>query len=548
MRIQHNISAINANRQLGINNNSVAKNLEKLSSGYKINRAGDDAAGLAISEKMRSQIRGLDQATNNANDGISLVQTAEGALNETHSILQRMKELATQSSNGTYQNDVDRENISKEVEALKSEIDRISTSTNFNKINLLDGSLSADGTKEAAKVNLGDLAKLKTQSAAAGVQVTSAVTVQGSNAAAEGDKYSLTVNYQDADGNAVSKTVELTFKAGASTGTLVDKDGNEVGTTAANNAATASEVAKAYVSALNKDADFAKNFTAAESSVTAGALKFTSTVAGTENAPAILGLTQSYTVAATSTTAPSALGLNLSATDAVTAADSFQYLDGVAQFDGTNASTAIFEVNGTKFAFADTAANAAKLDKDVNYIVGDISTDAADMVALINQKAPGANAATETIGGNSVITFKAPEGAGASTKGALTLQIGASATKDQQVSLNIGDMSSKGLGINNVSVASQDDALKAISTIEDAINTVSGTRADLGALQNRLEHTVNNLGVTSENLTSAESRIRDVDMAKEMMEMTKNNVLTQAAQSMLAQANTQPQSILKLLQ
>lgn len=548
MRIQHNISAINANRQLGINNNSVAKNLEKLSSGYKINRAGDDAAGLAISEKMRSQIRGLDQATNNANDGISLVQTAEGALNETHSILQRMKELATQSSNGTYQNDVDRENISKEVEALKSEIDRISTSTNFNKINLLDGSLSADGTKEAAKVNLGDLAKLKTQSAAAGVQVTSAVTVQGSNAAAEGDKYSLTVNYQDADGNAVSKTVELTFKAGASTGTLVDKDGNEVGTTAANNAATASEVAKAYVSALNKDADFAKNFTAAESSVTAGALKFTSTVAGTENAPAILGLTQSYTVAATSTTAPSALGLNLSAADAVTAADSFQYLDGVAQFDGTNASTAIFEVNGTKFAFADTAANAAKLDKDVNYIVGDISTDAADMVALINQKAPGANAATETIGGNSVITFKAPEGAGASTKGALTLQIGASATKDQQVSLNIGDMSSKGLGINNVSVASQDDALKAISTIEDAINTVSGTRADLGALQNRLEHTVNNLGVTSENLTSAESRIRDVDMAKEMMEMTKNNVLTQAAQSMLAQANTQPQSILKLLQ
>lgn len=548
MRIQHNISAINANRQLGINNNSVAKNLEKLSSGYKINRAGDDAAGLAISEKMRSQIRGLDQATNNANDGISLVQTAEGALNETHSILQRMKELATQSSNGTYQNDVDRENISKEVEALKSEIDRISTSTNFNKINLLDGSLSADGTKEAAKVNLGDLAKLKTQSAAAGVQVTSAVTVQGSNVAAEGDKYSLTVNYQDADGNAVSKTVELTFKAGASTGTLVDKDGNEVGTTAANDAATASEVAKAYVSALNKDADFAKNFTAAESSVTTGALKFTSTVAGTENAPAILGLTQSYTVAATSTTTPSALGLNLSATDAVTAADSFQYLDGVAQFDGTNASTAIFEVNGTKFAFADTAANAAKLDKDVNYIVGDISTDAADMVALINQKAPGANAATETIGANSVITFKAPEGAGASTKGALTLQIGASATKDQQVSLNIGDMSSKGLGINNVSVASQDDALKAISTIEDAINTVSGTRADLGALQNRLEHTVNNLGVTSENLTSAESRIRDVDMAKEMMEMTKNNVLTQAAQSMLAQANTQPQSILKLLQ
>jgi flagellin len=137
MRIQHNIAALNANRMLASNNNAVSKNLEKLSSGYRINSAADDAAGLAISEKMRSQIRGLDQAENNANDGISLVQTAEGALNETASILQRMKELATQSSNGTYQNDVDRENISKEVDALTKEIDRISTSTNFNKINLL---------------------------------------------------------------------------------------------------------------------------------------------------------------------------------------------------------------------------------------------------------------------------------------------------------------------------------------------------------------------------------------------------------------------------
>ena len=155
MRIQHNIAALNANRQLTNNNNAVSKSLEKLSSGYKINSAADDAAGLAISEKMRGQIRGLDQASSNASDGISLVQTAEGSLNETASILQRMKELATQSSNGTYQNDVDRANISKEVTSLKSEVDRISTSTNFNKINLLDGSLSSKGAS-AAKVVASD--------------------------------------------------------------------------------------------------------------------------------------------------------------------------------------------------------------------------------------------------------------------------------------------------------------------------------------------------------------------------------------------------------
>lgn len=539
MRIQHNISAINANRQLGINNNSVAKNLEKLSSGYKINRAGDDAAGLAISEKMRSQIRGLDQATNNANDGISLVQTAEGALNETHSILQRMKELATQSSNGTYQNDVDRENIGKEVEALKSEIDRISTSTNFNKINLLDGSLSADGTKEAAKVVLPDTTKLLTQAAVNGVQTTNALA---GVATAGTSTLSFTVNYKDETGAAASTTVELTIDA--ANHKLLDKDGNDVGSIAdtTDNKATGAELATAYAAVLNKDADFSKNFTA---EVTSGKLQFTSTVAGTENAPTVTGVVENNPMATTP-------GIQAQALTASTAADEYQYIatNATADFDGTNASAAVFEVNGEKFAFVAqsiTPEDLAKLDKDVNYVTrtGTAATDAATMVALINQKVPGANAA---VGGTSDITFKAPEDASASTKSALTLQIGASASKDQQVSLNIGDMSSKGLGIDNISVSTQDAALESIQTIEDAINQVSGTRADLGALQNRLEHTVNNLGVTSENLTSAESRIRDVDMAKEMMEMTKNNVLTQAAQSMLAQANTQPQSILKLLQ
>ncbi|WP_195465069.1 flagellin [Faecalispora jeddahensis] len=390
MRIQHNISAINANRQLGINNNSVAKNLEKLSSGYKINRAGDDAAGLAISEKMRSQIRGLDQATNNANDGISLVQTAEGALNETHSILQRMKELATQSSNGTYQNDVDRENITKEVEALKAEVTRISTSTNFNKIDLLNGTL-------------GGHAVTGLTSAATGFTSVSAL----------GGK--LTANLSiDIAADATGK-VSVGVNGGDPTG--VSFDVSDIGTLEAG---------------------------------------------------------KTYTVK------------------------------------------------------AKVLSTATVADKEIY--------DGLEITFTMGQDYDAATAVTS----QTLTVAQASNG--------LKLQIGAAAKDDQQVTLSIGDMSSKGLGIDAVDVSTQDAALNSIQTIEDAINKVSGTRADLGALQNRLEHTVNNLGVTSENLTSAESRIRDVDMAKEMMEMTKNNVLTQAAQSMLAQANTQPQSILKLLQ
>lgn len=404
MRIQHNISAINANRQLGINNNSVSKNLEKLSSGYKINRAGDDAAGLAISEKMRSQIRGLDQAANNANDGISLVQTAEGALNETHSILQRMKELATQSSNGTYQNDVDRQNITKEIDSLKSEITRISTSTNFNKINLLDGSLSEGSSVDA---NFGSTA------------------------------VKFTANADAAAGTA--DTVQMTAVAANDAGIKVEFDTDKVTISLGSKTAT------------------------------------------------------SYTA------------------EQITAAVRDQ-------------------------AKADAAAGGANADTAKNYVNFQVKFDSSISLAAGDDFDTGTKTLAATTPVNGI------------TPGALKLQIGASASSDQQVSLNIGDMSAKGLGIDTIKVDTQEHALSAIQTIEDAINQVSGTRADLGALQNRLEHTVNNLGVTSENLTSAESRIRDVDMAKEMMEMTKNNVLTQAAQSMLAQANQQPQNVLKLLQ
>lgn len=400
MRIQHNINALNSLRQLGTNNANTGKNLEKLSSGYRINRAGDDAAGLAISEKMRGQIRGLEQAQQNANDGISLIQTAEGGLNETHAILQRMRELANQSANGTYQDKVDRENLQKEVDALTSEIDRIATSTHFNKIDLLNGSLGG-----AAKVT-----------------TTAGSVVAGTTGTGDDDiaqKYEL-----DFIGKTGSNVIGSSIKIGGSTYEFVEAAGD---VTSGNTA---------VVVAKNADA-------------TAIATAFN----GAMTAPT------GYTKAAST----------------------------------------------SKVTLTETA-----LDDD-------------STVAALDIKQEG---------------------------GGVTFQIGANGKDDQRVSLNIADMSSKGLGIDKdtIKISSQIDAREAIELIDNAINTVSGTRADLGALQNRLEHTVNNLGVTTENLTAAESRIRDVDMAKEMMQYTKNNILTQAAQAMLAQANQQPQGVLQLLQ
>ncbi|MGB4438057.1 MAG: flagellin [Sedimentibacter sp.] len=393
MRIQHNLNAMNSLRQLGANNTATGKNLEKLSSGYRINRAGDDAAGLAISEKMRGQINGLEQAEQNANDGISLIQTAEGGLNETHSILQRMREIAVQSSNGTYQDSVDRENLNKEVTALKSEIDRISSSTHFNKINLLDGNL---GGYETAAIT-------------AGASNITNVSIKGGNLA-------------------------LTDDIVLDTDTAATLDITSIGGTA--------------LAALN----------------TAG---ITFTVDGDASKSGIVTI-------------------KANVADAATVADKEIY-------EGLEITIAVGE------------------------------------------------------GGSAIEPAGVTAGITSASKG-ISFQIGANGSDDQQVSLVVGDMSSQGLAVSNISVATQDGANLAIASLDDAINQVSGTRADLGALQNRLEHTVNNLGVTNENLTAAESRIRDVDMAKEMMEYTKNNILSQAAQAMLAQANQQPQGVLQLLQ
>lgn len=489
MRIQHNIAALNAYRNYTVNNDNVSKNLQKLSSGYRINSASDDAAGLAISEKMRGQISGLDQATSNANDGISLVQTAEGGLNETQSILQRMRELAVQSSNGTYQDDVDRENLNKETSALKTEIDRISSSTQFNKINLLDGSLNQSvgyltGTVDSQAVTIQGLPADSTV-----VFVGGSTDGAGATAAWNNDTKTMTVTLNETD--------STTSKA-----------------------YTSSDIQTALNSATGTNAPTNMKFSAAGNVNSGfGATLLTSTTVSTYNAA---------TKAAVGSTANKAYSVD------------------VTKAGATGVSSIAFN-NTTVGASLSSGTLTIGLDSTKTYSSDDLTkmVKAAGIDGFSFDFEGEVTGAAITAGYGASVSVT--DGKGTLGGNGLTFQIGANGTSDQQVSLNVADMSSKGLGISGVSIANQEDATSAIATIDNAINTVSGTRADLGALQNRLEHTVNNLGTTSENLTSAESRIRDVDMAKEMMDMTKNNILSQAAQSMLAQANQMPQNVLQLL-
>ena len=520
MRIQHNIAALNSYSQLTSNNNAVSKNLEKLSSGYKINRAGDDAAGLAISEKMRAQITGLETAEKNANDGISLVQTAEGALTEVHSMLNRMVELADQSANGTYQNDVDRENIQKEVKSLKAEIDRISEGTNFNGINLLDGSLgSSSSANVAVDVKFSALSDNPDVLQLNKAEATKSVVTMDSTQLTATTAYSLEVTYSDENGELQSKTIDFTSGAGNAAG---DSD-------------------NAVSDALKKA--FGDDYT-----VAIGANDVISITANKAGADNKMEIYKASIKDATGTEVSGGVAtvVNTAGTDAYYTLDSTK-INAYTGAVGEDASNFTFEINGQKFAFA-TAAGAGKLGADVNYIetaaATPVAAEVADMVKLINNKT---GIGAEVNGGtNTKIDLKAGKTSSTTSQG-LTLQIGDSSDKFNKITVSVGDMSTKSLGIAGIDLSTQAGASKAINSIKDAINSVSSTRGDLGAIQNRLEHTINSLGVTSENMTAAESRIRDVDMASEMMNYTKNNILVQASQAMLAQANQLPQGVLQLL-
>ena len=412
MIINHNLGAMNANRNMGINASNASKSMEKLSSGLRINKAGDDAAGLAISEKMRGQIRGLDQASANAQDGISMIGTAEGALNETHSILQRMRELATQSANDT-NTAQDRTNIQSEVTQLTSEIDRIGNQTQFNTKNLLDGSMGKAVAASTSNV------------------CTSSVIFAG--------------------GVAITTASSLTA--------LQDASSNGLGI------AVGDKVTVSFV---------------------------------------VNGTTTTATTTVAAATAVSTLATMLSASGTLTAATSGTLVDTAVGAGSTGA------VNGLTISVTDSTGN-------VRSSATNLLSSFAETTAAADQRVDGS----------------------------ATFQIGSNTSQNLNVSIN--DMRASALGVAGLQVTTQGQANVAIKVIDGAIQKVSAERGTIGAVQNRLEHTINNLGTASENLTSAESRIRDVDMAKEMSIFSKNNILSQAAQAMLAQANQQPQQVLQLL-
>ncbi len=533
MRIQHNIMAMNAYRNYTNNTNALSQNLEKLSSGYKINRAGDDAAGLAISEKMRAQISGLEQAQDNAKSGKNLVNTAEGALQEVHDMLNRMVTLADQSANGTFDNETDRAALQDEVDQLMDEIDRIADSANYNGINLLDGSLAASNVSGVGVTDVAATASSATMEAFA--------PGTGSSVPADGDTFEYTVSWEDSDGNGYSTTVSLKYDK--TNKTLLDKDGNVLSAVAnTTTSPAAAEIGGAVMKALQSDNKLTSAFTITSN---AGALTFKSKTTGAD-APKI-------TSALLTPSAPNHFkggAINGTVTEG---ADATQQLDfsNVSVVTSTADATEddVFTIGGKKFVFAANNATVdkfANLDSDVTVIAlsgtsYNATKDAADVAGILS-RVTGLDIKTS---GNDVVY----NGSDLATKGnGLTLQIGDTSDDFNQLTVSIQDMHAASLGISGISVADQKSAQAAVDVIKAAINTVSSVRGTLGAASNRLDHTMNNLSVMTENIQDAESTIRDTDVADEMMAYTKNNILVQSAQAMLAQANQVPQGVLQLLQ
>lgn len=508
MVVRTNTMALNAYRSLSANQSAVSKSLEKLSSGFRINRAGDDASGLSISEKMKAQIKGLEQASANAQDGISLVQTAEGALTEVHSMLNRMVELATKSANGTIQNEVDREAIQTEVDALKTEITRIAKSTNFNGIQLLDGSLGAIATQTtvAGTDGGGAIAAVYTSTLSDftafvgddtitvnGTTYTVKDSPSGANEVATADLDSLDkfgawyASVATNDDYAVTydnDTYTLTFTAKTPGAVGVSGDGPNAAPTADSINATVGKVTFAALTTVTAGAD-------------------------AEPTPAKVELDYA------DVTGSKVIGTTLKVGDTT-----YEFVKTGEPYNGANTAIEVAE-NATADAIATAVATA----------IGSSAT-AAGSVVTISADTNGSSSVAPTV----------QQGAG------LTLQVGDTNADFNHVTVTIDDLTADGLGIADLDVSSQTAAGSAIEVIKNAINKVSTNRGNLGALQNRLEHTINNLDATAENMQAANSRIRDTDMAKEMMNYTKQNILAQAAQAMLAQANQQPQAILQLLQ
>ena len=469
MVVQHNLSAMNANRMLGITTGSLAKSTEKLSSGYRVNRAADDAAGLAISEKMRKQIRGLDQASANAEDGISAVQTAEGALTEVHDMLQRMNELAVKAANGTMSTD-DRQTVQDEVEQLLTEIDRVAETTKFNELYMLKGDTSDKTVKLSAK-DAGLDGKL----------------VTGANSA------TFTIS-----------TLKLgdSVSIGGKTYTIGD--------------ATPKNVADS-VAALTM---------ATGSQVTLNGVQYTIVDTADEEDEA----------------------KNLITKDTIEDRINNGKLTSV-KFNGKTYNVITDNAGGAADGVDDNESSIITADKAYEYMAQELAL-ANNVGANKTQISIDANNAQEVIKGKDTVQFVFDR-AEATTKEDLnfSLHVGADADMTNKISVKIASLDTTGLGIAGLNVKDKTgiSATYAIDSIADAIAKVSAQRSSLGAIQNRLEHTINNLDNVVENTTAAESQIRDTDMAEEMVKYSKNNILQQAGQSMLAQANQANQGVLSLL-
>ncbi len=607
--VQHNITALNANRNFGITQATVAKSTEKLSSGYKINRAADDAAGLSISEKMRRQIKGLTQASSNAQDGISAVQTAEGALTEVHDMLQRMDELATKAANGSLSED-DRKNVQDEVDTLLTEIDRVSETTKFNETYLLKG----NGNKSVKTVNAhdaglagsladdaSDATKALFTAKAFGVGDTVKIggtdyTIVGSakssdyqsiaeyTAPAADDKLiqngvtysydSANTAWKDSNGNTTTLRAGDTLVTGGEKKTLVGSssltmnvapntvtwaagdqitglDGNTYTYYAANT--TGTSVAGFYTSTPANNAASADYTTTGGETIVSNASGATGTVPSPSGIASIDSIKENIKGLAAGTVVQ--IGSNIDSTGAVS--DYKSYTIGVT----TKADGSVYTAddvadlvkagnyvnNGTNTFYA--LPSAAEKDTEITV------NEAYDKMASALEQA--SNIGTDSDANSKAVVKNNGDGTFEITKGSVTvdnaltfnLHVGADADLTNKIGVSIDTMNASGLGIKglNVKDATGEAATYAIDAIEDAIKKVSTQRSALGATQNRLEHTIKNLDNVVENTTSAEQEIRDTDMATEMVKFSSANILSQAGTSMLAQANQSNQGILSLL-
>jgi len=599
MRIQHNIMAMNAYRNYNINTSALSKNLEKLSSGYKINRAGDDAAGLAISEKMRAQISGLNAAQKNVKDGVNLVKTAEGAMQEVQDMLNRMVTLATQSANGTYDNEVDRANLQKEVEALKSEINRIADSANFNGIKLLDGSMektssrsvqvsgadrilsSVIGEGEKAWQVVGNKTVLDTPSAAAQTGSfkvdLSTLTFTGVGSGQASVDFTLTVG--DKTWTATASGIDATSNSldGDAVKAIASSIVSEIGSTAVINGVewsvsnnsdgtiTFTQKAKPSTAAEAQcNFDVKVNMVNTTANATTTLRMDSSHLEGTQvlrQGIAAEGANRANTIfridasdirdGARITIGDTTLTLRVGANSQIasSAANTVDLTDmEEGKIDLNKALGKISAVFGQN-AITDSKATNGKGDKvNPTLKVGVSDGSNGQPVGLVVQRSDTITAASQaayTTKDKLAAVFSMSYTT--SAQSGLTLQIGDTSDNFNQMTVSIGDMHTGAMKIAGIDISNQKGAQEAIQTIKDAINYVSGIRGDLGAVQNRLEHTQNNLSVMAENIQDAESTIRDTDVAEEMMGYVKNNILVQSAQAMLAQANQLPQGVLQLL-